>query len=132
VIPAGPDVADELRVIEPDGADVVFEVVGKPELLAMCLGLTRVGGACVMVGIPPAGSQLTLNAFLLNANRRLLGCRGGAVVPVRDIERLVTFYRGGKLDLAGLIGQRIELDGVHGAIEILGRSTFARSVVVFP
>jgi Zn-dependent alcohol dehydrogenase len=131
VIPAGPELADQLRAIEPDGADVVFEVVGKPELLATALGLTRVGGTCVMVGIPPAGSQVTFDALTLNGNRRVLGCRGGAVVPERDIERLVTFYRGGALDLAGLIGQRVELDEVFGALDALGQSAFARSVVVF-
>ncbi|MFI5960332.1 zinc-binding dehydrogenase [Cryptosporangium sp. NPDC051539] len=131
VIDASADVAAELAAIEPDGADVVFEVVGKPELLAMCLGLTRVGGACVMVGIPPMGSQLSFDAFTLSANRRVLGCRGGAVVPARDIDRLVALYRGGNLNLADLIGQRIELDDVFGALDSLGRSAFARSVVVF-
>jgi Zn-dependent alcohol dehydrogenase len=131
VLEASPDVARELSAIEPDGADVVFEVVGKPELLTMCLGLTRVGGTCVMVGIPPAGSQLSFDAFAVSANRRLLGCRGGAVVPERDIERLVALYRAGSLNLADLIGQRIGLDDVGTALEALGRSSFARSVVVF-
>lgn len=125
------DFAGAFAEIEPDGADVVFEVVGKPELLATCLGLTRTGGTCVMVGIPPMGTQLSLDAFTLVANRRLLGCRGGAVVPTRDIDRLVTLYRAGALNLAGLIGQRVELDDVPGVIERLGRSSFARSVVVF-
>ncbi|WP_214102609.1 zinc-binding dehydrogenase [Acrocarpospora catenulata] len=130
-IEASRDVAAELRAIEPDGADAVFEVVGKPELLSMCLSLTRVGGACVMVGIPPMGAQVTFDAFTLNANRRLLGCRGGAVVPTRDIDRLVSLYRGGALNLAGLIGRRLGLDDVFEALDQLGRSAFARSVVVF-
>ncbi|WP_433365547.1 zinc-binding dehydrogenase [Streptosporangium sp. CA-115845] len=131
VVEASADVAKEIAAIEPDGADAVFEVVGKPELLTLCLSLTRVGGACVMVGIPPVGSKITFDAFTLTANRRLLGCRGGAVVPARDIERLVSLYRGGTLNLAGLIGRRIGLDDVFGALDALGKSTFARSVVVF-
>lgn len=131
LVEASANVAEELRAIEPDGADAVFEVVGRPELLTMCLELTRVGGACVMVGIPPAGSQLSFDAFTLSANRRLLGCRGGAVVPARDVERLVALYRAGSLDLASLVGQRIELADVFGALEALGHSTFARSVVMF-
>jgi S-(hydroxymethyl)glutathione dehydrogenase / alcohol dehydrogenase len=130
-IDARADLAAELAAIEPAGADAVFEVVGRPELLARCLGLTRVGGTCVMVGIPPVGSSTTVDSFVLNANRRLLGCRGGAVVPSRDIARLATLYSGGQLHLAELIGQRIALPDVFGALELLGSSTFARSVVVF-
>jgi Zn-dependent alcohol dehydrogenase len=130
-IDARGDVAAALAEIEPAGADAVFEVVGNPELLARCLGMTRVGGACVMVGIPPVGSSATVDSFALNANRRLLGCRGGAVVPSRDIARLAAFYRSGQLHLDKLIGQRLPLAEVFGALDQLGSSTFARSVVLF-
>jgi S-(hydroxymethyl)glutathione dehydrogenase / alcohol dehydrogenase len=131
-VDARSDVAAALAEISPGGADVVFEVVGNPELVARALRLTRVGGTCVMVGIPPAGSQLTLDCFTLTANRKLLGCRGGAVEARRDTARLVSLYRGGQLHLAELVGQRLTLDEVDRAFAALGSSTFARSVVTFP
>lgn len=123
--------AGAVAAIEPDGADVVFEVVGNPGLLAACISLTRVGGAVVMVGIPPAGSTLTLDGFTMTASRRLLGCRGGAMLPSRDTARLVSLYGSGQLQLGDLIGQRLPLDDVSRAFAALGSSTFARSVVIF-
>jgi S-(hydroxymethyl)glutathione dehydrogenase / alcohol dehydrogenase len=130
-IDARGDVAAELAAIEPEGADVAFEVVGRPELMEAALSYTRAGGTAVMVGIPPMGSKFTFDAFSVNANRRILGCRGGSVIAERDIGRLVTMYRGGALDLGILVGQRIDLDSVFTALDALGSSTFARSVVTF-
>lgn len=131
VLDARSDVVAGLAEIEPYGADVVFEVVGNPDLLAQALGLARVGGKCVMVGIPPIGSKITLDSFTLVGNRQLLGCRGGAVEARRDTARLVSFYRSGHLKLSELVGQRLGLDNVDKAFAALGSSTFARSVVTF-
>ncbi|MFJ4830784.1 zinc-binding dehydrogenase [Streptomyces sp. NPDC088747] len=125
------DVPAAIRAIEPDGADIVFEVVGNPSLTASALTLARVGGKCVMVGIPPVGATLSLDAFALVGNRQLLGCRGGAVVPARDLERIVRFYRAGHLRLGELVGRRLALEDVGKAFAELGSSSFARSVVVF-
>jgi len=124
-------VAAAVAEIEPDGVDVIFEVVGRPELIAAALGMTRVGGKCVMVGIPPAGASLSFGALAFTANRQLLGCRGGAVVPARDLQRIVDFYRSGRLQLAELIGLRLPLDEVGKAFAELGASSFARSIVTF-
>lgn len=131
-VDARSDVAAAVAGIEPGGADAVFEVVGSPELLARALGLTRVGGKCVMVGIPPMGSKITVESFALAGNRQLLGCRGGAVEPARDTARLVDLYRGGGLRLAGLVGRRLPLEDVGQAFAELGAGAFARNVVVFP
>lgn len=128
-VDARSDVAAAIAGIEPDGADIVFEVVGQPELTAAALGMTRVGGKCVMVGIPPVGSALSFDALRFTANRQLLGCRGGAVVPARDLQRIVDFYRAGRLQLAELVGMRLPLDEVGRAFAELGSSSFARSIV---
>jgi len=131
VVLASDDMAGRVADLEPDGADVVFEVVGSPDLLASAVAMTRVGGATVMVGIPPMGSKVPLDAFTMTGNRRLLGCRGGAVISARDLDRIVALNGSGLLDLGSLIGQRIEFDDILGALKALGRSAFARSVVVF-
>ena len=129
-VDARTDVAAAVAEIEPDGADVIFEVVGRPELIAGALAMTRVGGKCVMVGIPP-GASLSFGALAFTANRQLLGCRGGAVVPARDLQRIVDFYRSGRLQLAELVGLRLPLDEVGKAFVELGASSFARSIVTF-
>jgi S-(hydroxymethyl)glutathione dehydrogenase/alcohol dehydrogenase len=120
-----------LAEVAPGGADVAFEVVGGPALLAETLTLTRPGGQCVMVGIPPAGTQLSIDAFTMVGNRQLRGCRGGAVVPTRDIARLVALYRSGQLRLAELIGERLDLDAVASTLTGPPVSGVARSVVSF-
>jgi S-(hydroxymethyl)glutathione dehydrogenase/alcohol dehydrogenase len=130
-VDARSDVAAAIREIEPDGADIVFEVVGRPELTAAAIGMTRIGGKTVMVGIPPVGSTVSFDGLMLTGNRQLLGCRGGAVVPARDLQRIADFYRAGRLQLAELVGLRLPLDEVGKAFAELGSSSFARSIVTF-
>lgn len=127
-----PAAASELlEEIAPGGADVAFEVVGIPALVAETLMLTRVGGHCVMVGIPPFGAQLPVDAFTLVGNRQLRGCRGGAAVPTRDIARLVTLYRSGQFRFADLVGERLSLDSAVATLTGPPTPSVARSVVTF-
>lgn len=117
--------------VVPGGVDHAFEVVGVPELVAAAFELVRPGGACVMVGSPPAGATIPIDGRSLFADRRLIGTTGGGNVPHRDIPRIVDLYRAGRLDLDTLITQRLPLTQVGEAIAAAEAGTVARSVIVF-
>lgn len=125
------DVADFVKRIEPTGADIVFEVAGIPDVIAESVKLTRVGGTCVMVAGAPDGTTIPLKSEALFANRRIVGCRGGAVIPQRDIARVELLYRTGQLRLRELIGEVLPLTAATRALTNLGVSSFARSVIAF-
>lgn len=59
-----PDDLDEvLPSLLGEGADFAFEAVGRPESEAAALRWTRAGGCVVLVGLPAAGAQLTVDPF---------------------------------------------------------------------
>jgi S-(hydroxymethyl)glutathione dehydrogenase / alcohol dehydrogenase len=125
------DMGTAVRGIVPGGVDHAFEVVGDPDLVAATFELTRPGGACVMVGSPPPGTTIPIDARSLFSERRLLGCTGGSNVPARDIPRIMRLWRSGAIDLEGLVSQRLPLDGFQQAFDALERGTVARSVITF-
>jgi S-(hydroxymethyl)glutathione dehydrogenase/alcohol dehydrogenase len=84
-----------------------------------------------MVGSPPAGDKIPIDGRSLFSERRLVGTTGGSNVPHRDIPRIVELYRGGRLDLETLIGQRLPLERVHEAFAAAEAGTVARSVITF-
>lgn len=118
-----------LTAIAPGGVDVAFEVVGSPDIVAELFTLTRPGGTTVMVGSPPTGTTIPIDGRALFSERRLLGTTGGSNVPGRDIPRIVSLYRAGRLDLDRLITQRLPLERVQEAFDAADAGTVARSVI---
>jgi S-(hydroxymethyl)glutathione dehydrogenase / alcohol dehydrogenase len=119
-----------VRALEPEGVDVAFEVVGDTRLVAAALASTRSGGTCVMVGSPPSGSVIKVDARTLFEGRRLLGCVGGDNIPHRDIPRVVALYRRGDLHLDALAAARFPLDGITDAVAGMAAGDLARAVIV--
>lgn len=81
------------------GADVVFEAVGKPELVGEAIALARPMGHVQLVGVNPKGSRLELDLWDVHYRELTLGGAFGrgaafrralAALPRLGVERLVT------------------------------------------
>ena len=130
VDPTETAIADAVHTIVPGGVDVAFEVVGNPSLVAEAFELTRAGGTCVMVGAPPPGSTIPVPASsLMLGERRLVGCLGGSNMPHRDIPRIVELYRGGRIKLDELVGERLPLTDFSRAFADTETGKVARCLV---
>lgn len=114
----------------PAGVDHAFEVVGHPELVREALLATRPGGMALMIGSPPEGAQIAVDARHLFSDRSLVGTLGGGNVPQRDIPRIAELHRSGRLDLEKLVSQRLPLERVNEAFAALEEGRLARSLVV--
>ncbi|MFC3999492.1 alcohol dehydrogenase catalytic domain-containing protein [Nocardiopsis sediminis] len=127
---SGPGLADGVRALVAGGVDDAFDATGVPGVLAAAFEATRPGGTTVLVGSPPPGATASVPAGALFASRRLMGCQGGDAAPAHDLPRLVDLYRAGRLDLEGLISERIPLEAVNEGIARVRQGEVARSVVV--
>lgn len=125
------DLAEQVGEIVRGGADYAFDVTGVPEVLAKAFAATQPGGATVMVGSPAPGKSLEIPASALFGSRRLMGTQGGDATPGRDLPLLVDLHRRGRLNLEGLVSERVPLDQVNEAIEHVRAGAVARSVIVF-
>ncbi len=81
------------------GADVVCEAVGKPELVAEAVALTKPTGVVQLVGVSPKGSRLPLDLFDVHFREIRIGGAYGrgtafrrtlALMPKLGVRRLVT------------------------------------------
>lgn len=126
--PSSVDRVDKtLRSLTGGGADVAFEVVGKPSTQEQALASLKTGGRAVFVGY-------STHSMTLNAGRVMfrelevigsLGCR-----PV-DYPRVIEMVRQGRIQLTPLVTHQFPLEQIEEALQTL-RSGKAIRVVVTP
>jgi Zn-dependent alcohol dehydrogenase len=124
--------AERVREIVPEGVDVAFEAIGRAETIAiMPSALTR-GGTAVIVGLPPQGHPVPIDALALaEQGKTLVGSNYGSTVPARDFPMLARLYLDGRLPIDRLITNRVGLDEVNSAFDLMRAGARGRSVITF-
>ena len=130
---ADPDTHDRLRALTHGrGVDHAIECTGRPAAMSAAYAMTRPAGTVVIVGIAPKGTDLTIPAIgFPGSKKRLIGSIYGGGVPERDIIRILSLYRLGRLRLDHQIGARIALEQVNDALRWLEQGVLARTVIEF-
>ncbi len=130
--PGDGNVLDQVRELTGGrGADVSFEVVGRPETMVQARDLTRPGGIVVIVGMPAFDATVTFPAYsLFFDEKQMLGCNYGSAQVRRDFPRLVALAEAGSLDLASMVTSTIALDDVNAAFANMAAGEVIRSVIV--
>jgi S-(hydroxymethyl)glutathione dehydrogenase / alcohol dehydrogenase len=115
-----------------EGFDYAFEVVGTPQTIRAAWAAARRGGTVVVVGAGRADQQVEFTPFeLLFDGKQILGSLYGSADVRRDYARLLDLWRAGRLDLEGMITQRIRLDDIDDALAALGRGDVIRQVISY-
>ena len=100
------DVTDNGR-----GFDVTAEAVGKPELVAACINVTKPRGQALMIGVCPEGAPLPVDLYDMHFREiKLVGAFGRGNVFYRVPAEL------GKLNLENVISGRYALADLPDAI----------------
>jgi S-(hydroxymethyl)glutathione dehydrogenase/alcohol dehydrogenase len=127
---AGDPVA-QVRETVPEGLDFVFDAIGRIETTEQAIAALGLGGAAVIVGLPPTGMTARFDPLALaEANQRILGSNYGSVDPQRDIPRLIDLYMEGALDLDALISGRRPLEEAAAALDDLKAGRTLRTLLV--
>lgn len=124
------DPVDRVRELtDGRGADVVFEAIGSPLTFRQATEMAADGGACVMVGIAPAGQTAEVEITrLVRRKLRVLGSFGGR--PRHDLAALTAMVADGRLSLDGAITRRFPLERAGEAYELLARGEIAARAIV--
>jgi S-(hydroxymethyl)glutathione dehydrogenase/alcohol dehydrogenase len=126
---AGDPVA-ALHETVPEGLDFVFDALGRIETTEQAIAALGLGGAAVIVGLPPTGSKASFDPLVLaESNQRVLGSNYGSVDPQRDIPRLVDLYMEGELDLDALVSGRRPLAEAAEALDDLAAGRVLRTLL---
>jgi S-(hydroxymethyl)glutathione dehydrogenase / alcohol dehydrogenase len=101
---SGGDVVEQLFELLPDGVDYAFDAIGRTSTTEQAIRMLGLGGAAVIVGLPPTGAKASFEPLVLaEADQRILGSNYGSVRPSIDIPALVDRYMDGQLKLDPLI-----------------------------
>jgi S-(hydroxymethyl)glutathione dehydrogenase / alcohol dehydrogenase len=113
------------------GVDFAFEVVGTQRTIEQALLSTHRGGTCVVVGVSPAGTRVSVDPMLLLQQRVLTGSSFGGGHQRTDVPMLIDLYMNSKYRLDELISRRVPLDDLNHAFDLMLQGEVKRSVVVY-
>ena len=127
------DPVEQLRAAVPEGLDYVFDAIGRIETTEEAIRALGLGGAAVIVGLPPTGARASFEPLVLaEANQRILGSNYGSIDPQRDVPGLVDLYMDGSLNLDELISGRRPLAEAVEALADLQAGRTLRTLLVNP
>ncbi|MCU1437870.1 MAG: dehydrogenase [Naasia sp.] len=125
------DAGEQLRAILPDGVDYAFDAIGRTTTTEQAIGMLGLGGAAVVVGLPPTGARASFEPLVLaEADQRILGSNYGGVRPSRDIPMLVDRYLNGELELDRLVSGRRPLAEAAAALDELESGVALRTLLI--
>jgi S-(hydroxymethyl)glutathione dehydrogenase / alcohol dehydrogenase len=127
------DLAEGVRaILGREGADVVVENTGRPEIIRAAYELTSSNGRAILGGVPEHGKDASIDTLPLHFGKVLTGSHGGEAEPANDIPRYLRLIDAGRLDLRPLITDRTDLDRINEAVERLRNGqVVGRCVVLF-
>lgn len=125
------DAVAALYELIPDGVDYAFDAIGRTSTTEQAIQMLGLGGAAVIVGLPPTGAKASFEPLVLaEADQRILGSNYGSVRPSIDIPALVDRYMDGQLKLDPLVSGRRPLAEAAQAFEDLEFGGALRTLLI--
>jgi S-(hydroxymethyl)glutathione dehydrogenase / alcohol dehydrogenase len=125
------DPVSALRGLMPEGADYVFDAIGMTKTTEQAIQMLGLGGAAVIVGLPPTGARASFEPLVLaESDQRILGSNYGSVRPAIDLPRLVDLYMSGDLLLDQLVSDRRSLDQAVQSLDDLDQGKALRTLLI--
>jgi S-(hydroxymethyl)glutathione dehydrogenase/alcohol dehydrogenase len=125
------DTVKAIQEIVPGGVTFSFEAVGHPAVMRNAIDCVGWGGSCVMLGVPPLGTEVSFVAAGLYNDKAILGCRYGTSRPRADIPMLADLYLAGRLKLDELVTRTYPLDEIQTVFDDVTAGSLARGVLTF-
>ena len=111
------DASEAIKNILSEAAlDVFIDNTGVPSIISLGYKLTHSQGRVILVGVPKAGNETTINTLPLHFGKVITGSHGGETIPEVDIPRYHEMYRGNRIKLKELITHRVPLSKINEAI----------------
>ena len=112
------------------GADYTIESAGRAETIQQAFSSIHGGGTCVVIGMAPVDSVVTIPSYEFLLGKTITGTIQGGIRHQLDIPRYVDMYMDGKLPLGKLISNRYHsLDDANEAFRALEAGEVIRSVI---
>ena len=114
------------------GADYTFDCTGNVTVMRQALEACHRGwGETIVIGVAPAGAEISTRPFQLVTGRVWKGTAFGGARGRTDVPKIVDWYMEGKIEIDPMITHVMPLSDINRAFDLMHRGESIRSVVTF-
>ena len=114
------------------GADYSFDATGNVKVMRDALECAHKGwGESVIIGVAPAGAEISTRPFQLVTGRVWRGTAFGGARGRTDVPKIVDWYMEGKIEIDPMITHTMGLDDINHGFDLMHKGESIRSVVVY-
>jgi S-(hydroxymethyl)glutathione dehydrogenase/alcohol dehydrogenase len=128
----GGDLVPYLVNLTNGGADYSFECVGDVKLMRQALECCHKGwGVSVIIGVAPAGAEISTRPFQLVTGRVWKGTAFGGARGRTDVPKIVDWYMDKKINIDDLITHTLPLERINEGFDLMHAGKSIRTVVTY-
>jgi S-(hydroxymethyl)glutathione dehydrogenase/alcohol dehydrogenase len=114
------------------GADYSFDATGNVSVMRAALECAHKGwGESIIIGVAPAGAEISTRPFQLVTGRVWKGTAFGGARGRTDVPKIVDWYMEGKIEIDPMITHTMPLEKINEGFELMHEGASIRSVVTY-
>ncbi len=126
------DLVAHLVNLTKGGADYTFDATGNVNVMRTALESAHKGwGESVIIGVAPAGAEISTRPFQLVTGRVWRGTAFGGARGRTDVPKIVDWYMDGKIEIDPMITHTMPLSDINKGFDLMHAGESIRSVVVY-
>ncbi|MFC6686643.1 S-(hydroxymethyl)glutathione dehydrogenase/class III alcohol dehydrogenase [Jhaorihella thermophila] len=126
------DLVPYLVNLTKGGADYTFDATGNVQVMRAALESAHKGwGESIIIGVAPAGAEISTRPFQLVTGRVWRGTAFGGARGRTDVPKIVDWYMQGKIEIDPMITHTLTLDEINKGFDLMQEGKSIRSVVVY-
>lgn len=126
------DLVPYLVDLTKGGADYTFDATGNVQVMRAALESAHKGwGESVIIGVAPAGAEISTRPFQLVTGRVWRGTAFGGARGRTDVPQIVDWYMDGKIEIDPMITHTLALEDINKGFDMMHSGESIRSVVVY-
>ena len=119
------DLVAHLVALTGGGADYTFDATGNVSVMRTALEAAHKGwGESVIIGVAPAGAEITTRPFQLVTGRVWRGTAFGGARGRTDVPKIVDWYMDGKIEIDPMITHTMPLEHINKGFDLMPKSLY--------
>jgi len=126
------DLVPYLVDLTKGGADYSFDATGNVQVMRAALECAHKGwGTSVIIGVAPAGAEISTRPFQLVTGRTWKGTAFGGARGRTDVPKIVDWYMDGKIEIDPMITHVLPLEDINKGFDLMHAGESIRAVVQY-
>ena len=114
------------------GVDYSFDATGNVKVMRDALECSHRGwGVSIIIGVAPAGAEISTRPFQLVTGRVWKGTAFGGAKGRTDVPKFVDWYMDGTIEIDPMITHKLSLDEINTGFDLMHEGKSIRAVVEF-